>query len=237
MTRPPPTGRIGAPNPASWPAGRRAGSRRTGLSARARSERKLGWMLCAPAVIVMLAGHRVPDRLRRSGCRCSATTSGSRTTASSSGFDNYGAVLGNSVWWQDLTNTLVITVVSVAIELVLGFAAGLRDAPGHLRPSRRAVVDPGPLRDHHRRRRVRLALRLRPDHRLRQRPAQHRAELVHRAVVELLRDHLHRGVEDDAVHVAAAAGRLHARAPGRRGRGPGRRRHRRSSGCARSSSR
>ena len=35
-----------------------AGSQRT------RSERRLAWMLCAPAVIAMLARHRLPDRLR-----------------------------------------------------------------------------------------------------------------------------------------------------------------------------
>ena len=34
------------------------------LSEGARAERRLGWLLCAPAVIVMVARHRLPDRLR-----------------------------------------------------------------------------------------------------------------------------------------------------------------------------
>jgi multiple sugar transport system permease protein len=38
------------------------------------------------------------------------------------GLSNYGAVLGSELWWQSLFNTVFITVVSVAIELTLGFA-------------------------------------------------------------------------------------------------------------------
>ena len=41
------------------------------------------------------------------------------------GFDNYAAVLSSPLWWQDLFNTGLVTVVSVAIELVLGMALAL----------------------------------------------------------------------------------------------------------------
>ena len=37
------------------------------------------------------------------------------------GLENYQTVLGDSIFWQDLSTTLIITVVSVVIELVLGF--------------------------------------------------------------------------------------------------------------------
>ena len=92
-----------------------------GTSARTRSEHKLAWMLCAPAVIVMLVVTAYPILyafwlslqrydLRRPDDRAFV------------GFDNYGSVLSYSLFWQDLTNTLIITVVSVVIELTLGFA-------------------------------------------------------------------------------------------------------------------
>jgi multiple sugar transport system permease protein len=41
------------------------------------------------------------------------------------GLDNYVSVLSSSLWWQDLFNTLFITVISVAIELALGMAIAL----------------------------------------------------------------------------------------------------------------
>ena len=37
------------------------------------------------------------------------------------GLSNYATVLTDSVWWTDFSTTLAITVVSVAVELVLGF--------------------------------------------------------------------------------------------------------------------
>ena len=183
------------------------------------------------------ARHRVPDRLRDLARRSSATTCASPTTASSSGSRNYGAVLTNEVFWQDLTSTLIITVISVVDRAGPRVRARLRDAPGDLRPGPGAGLAARALRDHHRRRRLRLALRLRPHHRVRQRPAQHRPELVLRELVVVPRDHRHRGLEDDAVHGAPAAGRLHARARRRGEGGPGRRRHRVAAAAPRSSSR
>jgi multiple sugar transport system permease protein len=41
------------------------------------------------------------------------------------GLANYGAVLTSPVWWDALVNTLIITVISVALELVIGFAIAL----------------------------------------------------------------------------------------------------------------
>ncbi|HMJ79052.1 MAG TPA: sugar ABC transporter permease, partial [Iamia sp.] len=54
------------------------------------------------------------------------------------GFDNYSAVLGNSLWWQDLINTSVIMVISVVIELLLGFALAF--------VMHRAIFGRGPVR-------------------------------------------------------------------------------------------
>jgi multiple sugar transport system permease protein len=41
------------------------------------------------------------------------------------GLANYGSVLTSGHWWQALTTTLIITVVSVAIEFVIGLALAL----------------------------------------------------------------------------------------------------------------
>jgi multiple sugar transport system permease protein len=94
---------------------------RGALSSRARSERKLGWLLCAPAVTVMLlvTAYPIGYALWLSMQRYDLRFPDEREFV---GLDNYGAVLGNELWWQDLVNTLVITAVSVVIELVLGFA-------------------------------------------------------------------------------------------------------------------
>ncbi len=95
-------------------------AKRTGLSARAKAERKLGWMLCAPAVIVMLLvtaypiGYAIYLSLQRYDLRFP-------NDHGYVGLRNYGAVFGNALFWQDLTSTLTITVLSVIVELVLGF--------------------------------------------------------------------------------------------------------------------
>lgn len=95
-------------------------TRETHLSARARSERRLGWMLCAPAVVVMLlvTAYPIGYAVWLSTQRYDLRFPDDRGYV---GIDNYSAVLGNSLWWQDLINTAVIMVISVAIELVLGF--------------------------------------------------------------------------------------------------------------------
>jgi multiple sugar transport system permease protein len=80
-----------------------------GRSDRARSERRLGLMLCAPAAIVSL--HRADLRFPAADKWV--------------GLQNYSSVLSSSLWWRDLQTTLIITVSSVVIELVLGMALAL----------------------------------------------------------------------------------------------------------------
>ena len=98
--------------------------RRKQLSAGAKAERKLGWMLCAPAVIVMLAvtgypiAYAVYLSLERYDLRFPAQ-------AKFIGLENYSAVLRSPYWWHAFVVTLIITVVSVAIEFVLGMLLAL----------------------------------------------------------------------------------------------------------------
>jgi multiple sugar transport system permease protein len=54
------------------------------------------------------------------------------------GLANYGDVLSSSTWWSDVVTTLIITVVSVALELVLGMAIAL--------VMHRAIFGRGPVR-------------------------------------------------------------------------------------------
>jgi multiple sugar transport system permease protein len=91
----------------------------TGLTDRAKAERKLAWLLCAPAVIVMVLVAGFPIiyafwlSLRRADLRFP-------DASKFIGFSNYSAVLQSSTWWRDVGNTLFITVISVTLELVLG---------------------------------------------------------------------------------------------------------------------
>jgi ABC-type sugar transport system permease subunit len=93
--------------------------RKPQLSEGARAERRLGWMLCAPAVIVMIAvtaypvGYAIFLSLERYNLALPQLTK-------FVGFSNYGAVLSSPFWWHALVVTVIITAVSVAITLVLG---------------------------------------------------------------------------------------------------------------------
>ena len=90
-----------------------------GLTERARAERKLGLMLTMPAVIVMVLVAGFPIlyafwlSLHRADLRFPNLTAWI-------GLDNYISVLSSHTWWTDFFNTVIITVFSVALELVLG---------------------------------------------------------------------------------------------------------------------
>jgi multiple sugar transport system permease protein len=89
------------------------------LSEATRAERRFGWLLCAPAVIVMAVvafypiGYAIYLSLERYDLRFPQLTH-------FVGLSNYGVVLSSGLWWHAFLVTMVITVVSVAIELVLG---------------------------------------------------------------------------------------------------------------------
>ncbi|MFI5026154.1 MAG: carbohydrate ABC transporter permease, partial [Solirubrobacterales bacterium] len=93
-------------------------------SDRTKSERRLGWMLCAPAVGAMLLvtaypiGYALVLSLQEIDLRFP-------DEGGFVGLDNYQSVLTSSLWWQDVFNTLFVTVISVAIELTLGMILAL----------------------------------------------------------------------------------------------------------------
>jgi multiple sugar transport system permease protein len=103
---------------------RRGRRRKPPLSEGAKAERRLGWWLCAPAVLVMLAVTAYPVvyavwlSLQRYNLELP-------NEVKFIGFANYGAVLSSPYWWQALWVTVLITVVSVAVTLVLGMLLAL----------------------------------------------------------------------------------------------------------------
>jgi multiple sugar transport system permease protein len=94
------------------------------LSEGKRAERKLGWLLCAPAAIVMVAvtGWPIIYSLWLSLQRYDLRFPDQREFV---GLDNYIAVLSDGYWWTAFGVTTGITIVSVIIELVLGMALAL----------------------------------------------------------------------------------------------------------------
>ena len=93
-------------------------------SERTRSERRLGWMLCAPAVFAMLLvtaypiGYAIVLSLQELDLRFPEE-------GGFAGLSNYEAVLTSPLWWQDVFNTLFVTIISVALELTIGMLIAL----------------------------------------------------------------------------------------------------------------
>jgi multiple sugar transport system permease protein len=91
------------------------------ISDRVRRERRLGLTLSAPAFIVMVfvTAYPLVYAVVLSLYNYRLTDPAGKEFV---GLRNYATVLTDPVWWTDFATTLVITVVSVAVELVLGFA-------------------------------------------------------------------------------------------------------------------
>jgi multiple sugar transport system permease protein len=114
---------------------------RKGLSDRSRAERRLGWLLAGPAFAVMLlvTAYPILQAIYYSLFNYRLTDPENRSFI---GLGNYAVILTDSLWWQALGVTLFITVVTVAVELVLGFglAMVMAKALKSLRPLLRAVI-------------------------------------------------------------------------------------------------
>jgi multiple sugar transport system permease protein len=96
----------------------------TVLTGDRRSQRRLAYWLIAPAVVLMLAVTGYPIvyafwlSLHRYNLASPADTA-------FIGFANYQTILTDKYWWTAFFVTLAITVISVAIEFVLGLALAL----------------------------------------------------------------------------------------------------------------
>ena len=109
---------------ATGTAAENKGKGRAPLSEGAKAERRLGWMLCAPAVIVMIAVTAYPViyavylSLERYNLELPQQVK-------FIGLSNYAAVLSSPYWWQALKVTVIIAIFSVSISLVLGMLLAL----------------------------------------------------------------------------------------------------------------
>jgi multiple sugar transport system permease protein len=103
---------------------KRSEGRKAALSEGKRQERKLGWLLCAPAALVMVAVTAYPILYSfwLSLQRYDLKFPDEREFV---WFENYVTVLANDFWWTAFGVTMLITVVSVVVELVLGMGLAL----------------------------------------------------------------------------------------------------------------
>jgi multiple sugar transport system permease protein len=110
-------------------------------SDRVRAERRLGWILAGPAFATMLAvtAYPIMQAVYDSLFDYRLTDPDNR---SFTGLSNYRVILTDQLWWDSVFVTLFITVVTVAVELVLGFALALvmMKALRAIRPVLRAAI-------------------------------------------------------------------------------------------------
>lgn len=93
-------------------------------SDRTRHERRLGLMLAGPALVLMIAvtGYPIANAIYLSLFDYRLTDPAGR---SFNGLSNYATILSDSLFWTQFLVTAGITVVTVAVEFVLGFALAM----------------------------------------------------------------------------------------------------------------
>lgn len=110
-------------------------------TAKERSETRLGWMLAGPAFGAMLLVTLYPilQATWDSLWDYRLTTPDQREFV---WFQNYAVILTDFIWWRDVGVTVLITVITVGVELVLGFALALvmHRALSVLRPIIRTAI-------------------------------------------------------------------------------------------------
>lgn len=98
--------------------------KRAPMSERAKEETKLGWLLSGPAIFILLlvTAYPILQAFYQSLFNYRMTDPDNRFF---NWGQNYIVVLSDPQWWQTVGFTLLITVFTVAVELVLGFALAL----------------------------------------------------------------------------------------------------------------
>src|SRR5690242_2381110 len=90
----------------------------------ARADRRAAWMFMTPMLVAMLVVAVWP-LARTFYFSFTDAYLDDPTNYSLIGFENYLEVIGDRTWWIAVRNTLIFTVVSVAIETVLGLGIAL----------------------------------------------------------------------------------------------------------------
>lgn len=112
------------PAAAASTAPQRGRRKRKRGSDRSRSEAKLGWMLAGPAfgVMLLVTAYPILQAFYESLFSYRLTAPDDRRFVF---LKNYLVILTDGVWWTQFGATVLITVVTVAVELVLGFALAM----------------------------------------------------------------------------------------------------------------
>ncbi|GAB2577861.1 sugar ABC transporter permease [Paractinoplanes abujensis] len=99
-------------------------ARRVRLTDRTRKERNLGWMLAGPAFIAMVAvtGYPILNAIWLSLFDFRLTDPSGREFVF---LGNYLTILSDGLFWQQFGITSLITIVTVSVELVLGFGLAM----------------------------------------------------------------------------------------------------------------
>ncbi|MEP7034307.1 MAG: sugar ABC transporter permease [Dermatophilaceae bacterium] len=103
---------------------RSGGRPKVELSDRAKAERKLGWKLAGPAFAVMLAVTAYPilNAVWLSLFDYRLTDPSARKFTF---LNNYAVVLTDGLWWGAVLTTVIITMITVVVELILGMALAM----------------------------------------------------------------------------------------------------------------
>ena len=94
------------------------------ISDRAREERRLGWKLAGPAFVIMVlvTFYPIVQAIYSSLFKYRLTDPGGQRFVF---LENYLIILRDPLWWQAFGTTAFITVVTVVVELILGFLIAL----------------------------------------------------------------------------------------------------------------
>jgi ABC-type sugar transport system permease subunit len=110
---------------ASEPAALARRPARRGGSGRTAGDRRLGYALVAPVLLLLLAVTAYPLAYNVWNSFHSVNLSEAGSAQSFVGIDNYTKMFGSSVWLSSLERTLAFTAVSIAIETVIALALAL----------------------------------------------------------------------------------------------------------------
>lgn len=89
-----------------------------------KREQLTGWLLIAPALIVVLLVFAYPIG-RAFWLSLFQQNLGTELQAQFYGLNNYGRLLGDGRFWQSMQNTAIFTFFSILLELILGMAIAL----------------------------------------------------------------------------------------------------------------
>ena len=104
-----------------------AAQRKTPRRSKGVPERRLAWLMVSPSLILIavVAAYPIIYAIWLSLHEYSVRVAGLSRWAGPFGLRNYSNALSDPAWWAALEHTLIFTVVSVALELLIGLAMAM----------------------------------------------------------------------------------------------------------------